>query len=86
MPAKEKRALVTKIIKDGPHGPYAVASSKELGSVTFSLDDKVWEEDEQPEPGTFVMLSRLIEKNAGWRARSARFANPDDVSVSPNSK
>jgi len=75
---KSYRAMVEKVIKDGPHGPYAVASSEELGSITFSLEPPVWQEDDYPEPGTEVVLSKIIKKRAGWRARLGRYVTPSD--------
>ncbi len=72
------QAIVEKIIPGGRHGAYAVARSKELGAVTFSLDRKVWQEDDWPEPGTYVMLSQVRKKRAGWRAQVGRFVKPSD--------
>lgn len=83
MAKKEYRAIVEKVYDQGPHGAYVVASSEELeGSVTFSLDRKVWQEEDRPETGTFVMLSKLFRKRAGWRASCGRFVNPSDREVS----
>lgn len=57
-------AVVQKIIREGKHGPFAVASSSQLeGSVTFSLEPTVWEEKEWPETGIVVLLGKL-QKNA----------------------
>lgn len=76
------RAIVEKVIRSGPHGPYAVARSEQLGresgSVTFSLDPTVWHEDDWPEPGTHVVLSDIRKKRAGWRAASGRYLKPSD--------
>ena len=73
------KAVVQKVIKDGGHGPYVVATSDQVGgSVTFSLEPTVWLEDDEPEPGTIVALNKLIKKRAGWRARLARFWQPSD--------
>lgn len=72
------QAIVQKIVRDGKHGPYAVAKSEELGSVTFSLGEDVWSEKDMPEPGTFVLLSDLRKKRAGWRANSGRYVKPSD--------
>ncbi len=84
---KSYQAIVEKIILDGRHGPFAVASSKELGSVTFSLDQSVWEEADQPEPGMFVVLSQIRKKRAGWRAKHGRFLTPsDEQTKTPTSK
>ena len=71
------KAVVEKIL-DGKHEPYAVASCNELGSITFSLNPKVWEEKDMPELGMYVMLSDVRKKRAGWRAYSARFMRPCD--------
>lgn len=76
---KEIRAIVQKVVTEGEHGPYAVATSKEVeGSVTFSLESSVWQEPDLPESGTEVVLSELRKKRAGWRAMSARFFKPSD--------
>ncbi len=75
---KMYRAIVEKVIATGRHGPYAVAKSDEFGSITFSLDKPVWQEDDWPEPGTFVALAKLREKRAGWRAQQGRFWEPSD--------
>ena len=61
--------------------PYAVAWSKKVkGSVTFSLDLelKVWEGEEVPKAGTFVVLTDLRKNAHGWRAHHARFMRPED--------
>lgn len=72
------QAIVEKIIRNGKHGPYAVARSKELGSITFSLNSDVEREKDWPEPGTYVMLSQVRKKRAGWRAQYWRFVEPSD--------
>lgn len=72
------RAVVEKIIPSGRHGPYVVARSEELGSVTFSLDPEVWQETDVPEPGMYVVLSRIRRKRAGWRAKHGRYLEPSD--------
>jgi len=73
------KAVVEKIIEHGKHGPYAVARCEELDSViTFALDRKVWQEDDSPDPGTLVILSRVRKKRAGWRALNGRYVNPSD--------
>ena len=72
------RAVVEKIIPNGQHGPYAVARSDELGSITFSLDNSVWQEQGLPESGTYVVLSQMRKVRAGWRANSGRFMKPSD--------
>lgn len=80
MPSERSyRAVVEKIVLDGQHGPYAVTKCSELGvSITISLDKSVWEEKDYPEPGTYVVLSRLMRKRAGWRANHGRFVTPSD--------
>jgi hypothetical protein len=75
---KDFPAVVEKIIPYGRHGPYAVARSGELGCVTFALDKKVWKRKECPQPGTYVMLSEIRKKCAGWRAESVRYISPYD--------
>ncbi|MDD2913592.1 MAG: hypothetical protein PHS29_03085 [Candidatus Pacebacteria bacterium] len=74
----EYQAIVEKIVINGHHGPYAVARSEDLGLVTFSLDEKVWQEKDFPEPGILVILSDIRKKRAGWRAYSGRFFQPYD--------
>lgn len=74
-------AIVEKVILDGKHGPYAVASLPKVGTVTFSLSRSVWKEKSMPEEGVRVILSDLREKRAGWRAMSARFKRPSDNSI-----
>lgn len=76
------QAVVDKIIPRGRHGPYAVARCQDLGMVTFSLDPPVWQEGEYPELGTYVVLSKIRKKRAGWRAQSGRFVTPFDEKVS----
>lgn len=70
--------IVQMVVKQGKHGPYAVAKSTELGSVTFSLDSPVWTENRYPERGVYVVLSDLQKKRAGWRAQQGRFLRPTD--------
>ncbi|MSU54417.1 MAG: hypothetical protein EXS48_01065 [Candidatus Staskawiczbacteria bacterium] len=81
------QAIVQAVIKNGDHGPYAKATSdqlaKEIGAkqtiaITFSLDEKTWKEDEWPETGTYVVLSKVRKKRAGWRAQIGRFFKPSD--------
>jgi len=77
--AKQVKAVVQKVIKEGKHGPFAVAQAKEIdGSVTFSLEPTVWQEQEWPQVGEVVLLENLRQKRAGWRAKKARFLNPCD--------
>lgn len=72
------RGVIQKINSDGKHGPYAIATVDGVGSVTFSLEKHVWDEEDTPEPGEIVILSKLREKRAGWRAMQARYAKPSD--------
>jgi len=73
------KAVVQKVVQEGKHGPFAVATSDQLeGSVTFSLEPTVWEEDEWPEEGMVVLLKKLRQKRAGWRAKTGRFFRPSD--------
>ena len=78
MDNKTYTGTVQNIILDGKHGPYAVASTEELGYVTFSLDPKDWKEKRYPEGGSIVVLSEVSKKRAGWRANSGRFFQPSD--------
>ena len=80
------RAIVQKVFPDGRHGPYAKATSETLGTVTFSLKPPVWEEKRFPDEGTYVILSGLTKKRAGWRADSGRFLRPSDEQPVPNRK
>lgn len=73
---REFEAVVEKIVREGPHGPFVIASNGELGSVTFSLDQDVWLEEDWPEPGTYVVLCKIRRKRAGWRAQQAWFVEP----------
>ena len=73
------KAVVQKIVREGKHGPFAVATSDQLeGSVTFSLEPTVWKEEEWPEEGMMVSLGDLRQKRAGWRAKTGRFFRLSD--------
>lgn len=73
------KAVIQKVIREGKHGPFAVATSSQLeGSVTFSLEPTVWKEKEWPEEGMMVFLGELRQKRAGWRAKMGRFWRPSD--------
>ena len=75
------KAMVTTVCPHGLHGPYAVAlfSGQQPDSyITFSLDSKVWKEDEWPETGVYVILSKIRKNSAGWRANHGRFLRPSD--------
>lgn len=74
-------ATVTSIQR-GRSGPFAIAISKSekvKGSITFSLDQKVWHEEDLPEPGDTVQLSALRKKRAGWRAMCGQFEKLADT-------
>ena len=72
-------AVVQKVFPDGQHGPYAKATSETLGeAITFSLQAPVWKEKRFPDEGTYVILSEITRKRAGWRADSGRFLRPSD--------
>lgn len=76
---KKFKAVVQKVVKDGKHGPFAVATIEDFdGSVTFSLEPTVWQEDETPEAGEIVLLLRIRKKRAGWRAKQGRYYTPSD--------
>ncbi len=77
---EEYEAVVDKLIPTGKHGPYCVSRCETLDNiiVTFSLKLPVWLEKSWPEPGTYVILSEIRKKRAGWRAESARFMRPED--------
>ncbi len=73
------KAIVQKVIREGRHGPFAVATSNQIGgSVTFSLEPTVWREGDWPERGMVVILGKLRQKRAGWRAKEGRFCKPSD--------
>jgi len=73
------KAIVQKVIAQGPKGPYAVATSEALeGSVTISLEPTVWQEKDWPEAGNVVLLSKIRQKRAGWRAKAGRYYLPSD--------
>jgi len=73
------KAIVQKIIEKGKHGAYFVATSEGIeGSVTCSLEPRVWLEDSRPEPGNVVNLEKLRKKRAGWRATAGKFWKPSD--------
>ena len=78
MEDKSYEVVVEKIIPNGNHGPYGVGKVDDLGPVTFSLKPEVWKEKVWPEPGTYVVLSQVIKKRAGWRAQHGRFLQPSD--------
>ena len=74
-------AIVQRIVLQGKHGPYAVASHERLGDITFSLIPPVWEETDLPEHGIVVVLSTVRRKRAGWRAYLGRFFQPSDLQL-----
>ncbi len=76
--------VVEKVIIPDQHGPYAVIRVKGLGSVTFSLEPPVWLEPDYPEQGTYVVLSQIRKKRAGWRAMKGRFMKPSDQNQQRN--
>ncbi len=71
-------AIVDSLDPKGKHGPYAIAKSESLGPISFSLKPSVWSENKWPELGTYVVLSGLTRKRAGWRAEQGRFLRPSD--------
>ena len=76
------KAIVQKIIETGKHGAYFVANSEGIdGSVTCSLEPKVWLENDRPEPGSVVNLEELRKKRAGWRATAGKFWRPSDEHI-----
>lgn len=76
------KAIVQKVYEQGPHGPYAIAKADGSdGSITFSLEPTVWQENEFPKPGEVVHLSRLRKKRAGWRAKQARYLVLSDEQI-----
>jgi hypothetical protein len=80
-------AVVERLVLDGKHGPYAVATVKGIyGAVTVSLEQSVWHEQSYPESGTLVILSDLRLKRAGWRAYGGRFVRPSDLQPVPSTE
>ena len=76
---KTIKAIVERVVIDGPHGPYVIATTQAFtGSVTFSLERNVWQEQGHPEPGEVVFLYELREKRQGWRAKKGRYWKPSD--------
>ncbi|KKR45941.1 MAG: hypothetical protein A3G47_00995 [Candidatus Zambryskibacteria bacterium RIFCSPLOWO2_12_FULL_39_45] len=71
-------AVVQKVMDNGKHGPYVVATNEKIGTITFSLEPLVWQEKGRPERGNIVVLSEIRKKRAGWRANSGRFFRPSD--------
>lgn len=72
-------AVVQKVVSDGKHGAFAVATADAFeGSITFSLEPTVWQEQGYPEAGEMVYLTNLRKKRAGWRAKKGRYYNPSD--------
>lgn len=70
---------VVQDVRNGRHGPFVVATASGFkGSITFSLQSSVWQERQQPEQGSIVLLSDLQLKRAGWRAMCGRFVRPSD--------
>lgn len=74
------RGVIQKVVSSGLHGPYVVTKVEGLGSVTFALENGVWDEADTPKPGEIVLLSKLREKRNGWRAMCARYVKPSDAS------
>ncbi len=75
-------AVVERVVR-GQHGRFVVTIAKGFtNSVTFSLIDGVWQEDEDPEPGICVILSDIRKKHVRnydqWRAYKARFFRIED--------
>ena len=72
-------AILQKVFPHGRHGPYAKARSETLGTVTFSLDQPVWQEEGRPQEGMWVVMEDIRKKRAGWRAEKCRFMRPEDT-------
>ena len=72
--------IVRRVVRKEGCEPYVVTTveSFQEGSITFSLTDKVWQENREPTPGSEVLLTDLEMRRNGWRALSARFRNPTD--------
>ena len=75
--AKEVRATVTKVVRDGQKVPYVVTRPEKADllpegskSITFAVKD--WSGRQKPLHGQTVVLSNIEQFHNGWRARSAR--------------
>lgn len=81
------KAVVQKVVPEGKHGPFIVLTAEGFkGSITLSLEElRAWQGDNWPEQGEFIALKEVIQKRAGWRAKSGRYWNPSDEQTA-NSK
>ena len=72
-----RKAVVIVPRREGHRGPFFLAECEGL-QVTVSLSRDVWQEESEPEGGTFVLLEDIRLKRGGWRAHRARFYRPSD--------
>ena len=76
------KAIITSVVPNGAHGPYAAAAIKEgratdqFCTIDLNKDAGVWQHDVWPKAGDGVMLSP-VEHSGQWRAITARFVTPN---------
>lgn len=73
------RVIVEKIVPSkGSRSSYAVCRrDSEENTITFTLDDCVWNEQDDPIPGEVAYLSDVREMGKGLRALKARRNTPE---------
>ena len=73
------RATVVRVVRNGKR-PYVICNSEEIQgeSVTFGLNEEVWQENKQPAADDEVMLTELVRGKGGWRAMRARLLRVSD--------
>ncbi|MCL5795069.1 MAG: hypothetical protein M1338_01805 [Patescibacteria group bacterium] len=79
-------AIVTKVVEQDVKKSYVVtrAIDHDIGSITFSLTDNVWQESRTPAIGDIVILDDMRLKRGGWRASHARFPSHHEQSANSN--
>lgn len=66
-------------IKTGKRGSYAIAVCDDVsGSITFSLNPRVWREKRRLHIGDMVTMTNVSKVRHGWRAASVRLVRPSD--------
>lgn len=74
-------AVVSSVVRKAKSGPHAVAkdsSGQFPGDIKIGLEEivrgeRVWQEKVYPQPGSVVVVSRLVRITKGWHANKARF-------------
>ena len=64
-------ATVRKVVL-GTQGYVVTTAQVAYGSITFSLNEDVWNEPNPPEPGSKVILQDIRPDPKGWRAYNVR--------------